>query len=81
MSADQAAAATGWRRALLLWPVTLLWGLIAFGTVWKWRDEIQQEGTVELLWEGGLTGAVMLLAPPLFAGLARRWQRTRGRAA
>ena len=72
------AAASGWHRALLLWPVTLLWGLIALGEVWEWRDSLQQEGATDLLWGGCLTAAAMLLGPPLFAVVAWRRQLVTG---
>ncbi|QRE77538.1 hypothetical protein [Methylobacterium aquaticum] len=74
------AATSGWRRALLLWPLTLVWGMIAFGAVWEWREELQRDGASALLWEGGAMGAAMLLGPPLSAVLAQRWQRRRVRA-
>ncbi len=71
------AAVAGWRRILPLWPVTALWGLIATGTDWEWHEELWREGRFVLLSEGVLTGAAMLLAPPLFTALARRWRRAR----
>lgn len=74
-----AAAMSGGRWALLLWPVALLWGMTALGTVWEWHEALGREGTVAPLWEGVLTGAAMLLAPPLFAGLSRRWRKNQAR--
>ncbi len=69
------AAASGGRRWLLLWPVTLIWGQIEFWTVWEWFDEIRRDESLSLLWESGAAVAALLLAPPLFAGLARRRHR------
>ncbi len=69
------AAASGGRRWLLVWTVTLIWGQIGFWTVWEWFDEIRREGSLSLLWESGAAAVALLLAPPLFAGLARRWHR------
>lgn len=75
------AAASGWRRALLLWPVTAIWSSIVFWTVWEWSDEIRLEGESALLWESGAMAAALLLTPLLLAGLARRWQRTKASSA
>lgn len=72
---DRVAAASGWRRALLLRPATLIWSQIVFWTIWERFDAIRFEGAQSLLWESAATAAALLLAPPLFAGLARRWQR------
>lgn len=75
------AAASGWRRALLLWPVTAIWSSIVFWTVWEWSGEIRREGELALLWESGAMAAALLLTPLLLAGLARRWQRTKASSA
>lgn len=64
------AAASHWRRALLLWPVALAWGWASIDGVWDLAGALRREGASGLLWESGLTAAAMVLCPPLFAGIA-----------
>lgn len=74
------AATSHWRRALLLWPLALLWGWASINAAWEWGQALRREGALGLLWEFNLTAMLMVLCPPLLAGIAWRVQRKAARS-
>lgn len=75
------AATSHWRRALLLWPLALLWGWALIDEIWEWGGALQREGALGLLWETAMSAASMALCPPLFAGIAWSLQRKEAQSA
>lgn len=75
------AATSHWRRALLLWPLALLWGWALIDEIWAWGGVLRREGASGLLWETGMSAALMAFCPPLFAGIAWSLQRKEAQSA
>jgi hypothetical protein len=44
------AATSHWRRALLLWPLALLWGWALIDEAWEWGHALRREGALGPLW-------------------------------